>query len=132
MCSRSKEWVLGVLWEKLQLLRPVLVVKTSQGGSHQPVKAWCWQYTPHLDILVVFRRYAETSSNSTLCRHACTLWWGGLVRKCARLGFQWLVLPSPADVSCKEDGSMAPHSIKVARLQVPSEVLVSRLSLCPW
>ena len=72
------------------------------------------------------------------------------VFKCARLGFQWLVLPSPADVSCKEDGSMAPHSIKVARLQVPSEVmkgsdivggrllecgrhnLVSQLSLCPW
>ena len=28
----------------------------------------------------------------------------------------------PADVSCKEDGSMTPHNIKVARLQFPSEV----------
>ena len=32
------------------------------------------------------------------------------------------MLPSPADVPCKEGGSMTPHSIKVARLQVPSEV----------
>ena len=32
------------------------------------------------------------------------------------------MLTSPADVPCKEDGSMTPHSIKVARLQVPSEV----------
>ena len=38
------------------------------------------------------------------------------------LGFQYLLLPSPADVSCREDGSMMPNSPKVGRLQVPSEV----------
>ena len=51
--------LLWVLWEKLQLLRPVLVVKTSQEGSQQPVKGL---------VLAIYPTLGHFGGFSQVCR----------------------------------------------------------------